>query len=87
MSESTRVCRRCLLEDMEDRRPLYELIRDYVSSLPENVRAEETEYRRRLSLCRQCDFLMGGTCQKCGCYAETRAAKRTARCPDTPPRW
>lgn len=86
-SVSTRLCRRCLLEDMDDQRPLYQLILEYVSSLPEDIRTEESEYRRRLALCRDCAFLMGGTCQKCGCYAEARAAKKAMRCPGPDPRW
>lgn len=86
-SENARLCRRCLLEDMDDQRSLYELIRDYVSSLPEGIRTGESEYRRRLALCRECAFLLGGTCQKCGCYAEARAAKKAMHCPDPAPKW
>ena len=59
----------------------------YVASLDESVRTPEDVYRARLALCRECPELMNGTCRLCGCYVETRAAKRVQGCPMVPPRW
>ena len=87
MEHENRVCRRCLLIDMQDQRPLRELLYEHISSLPEDRRADEETFRLRLSLCRECDRLLNGTCQKCGCYAELRAAQKVRRCPDVPPKW
>ena len=62
-------------------------VAEYVASLDETVRAPEDEYRARLALCQDCPELMNGTCRLCGCYVETRAAKRAQQCPMVPARW
>ena len=62
-------------------------IAEYVASLDESVRAAEGDYRARLSVCEGCDALLNGTCRLCGCYVETRAAKKGMGCPMVPPRW
>ena len=87
MEEQKRVCRRCLLADMQDQRPLRELVYDYIASIPADKRADDGCFARRLALCRECGSLLNGTCAKCGCYAEARAAKKAQHCPDVPPKW
>ena len=62
-------------------------VAEYVASLDESVRASDADYRTRLDICRECDQLLSGTCRLCGCYVETRAAKRVQGCPMVPPRW
>ena len=62
-------------------------VAEYVASLDESVRADEAVYRERLALCQTCDQLMNGTCRLCGCYVETRAAKKGQICPMVPARW
>ena len=62
-------------------------VAEYVASLDENIRTPEEDYRARLQLCQECVELMNGTCRLCGCYVETRAAKRVQGCPMVPPRW
>ncbi len=81
-----RVCR-CLLRDDAARRPLYEVIADYVATLPEEAKAAERTYQARLAICAACPRLTNGTCALCGCYVEARAAKKGMACPDTPARW
>lgn len=73
-------CRKCLLEEI-DRDGVYASIRELLHALPEDGRTEENEYRRRLELCKQCDFLIEGTCGMCGCFVELRAAKVNMHCP------
>ena len=80
-----RVPCRCLLDEAHP--DLARTVRDYVESLPPDLRTPEDAYRRRLAVCVGCPRLRDGTCARCGCYAEARAAKRGQRCPDTPPRW
>ncbi|MDO5435893.1 MAG: DUF6171 family protein [Clostridia bacterium] len=87
MDSGARICRKCLLADMADRRPLYELVREYIESLDADIRTGDDVYRERLAVCRACEYLNAGTCAKCGCYAEARAAKKRISCPDVPPRW
>ncbi|HBM31731.1 MAG TPA: hypothetical protein DHW32_04425 [Ruminococcaceae bacterium] len=79
-------CRRCLLQDIDESQ-LMEAIQQRIAALPASQRASAEDYAARLSECRMCDFLVSGTCQKCGCYVELRAAKRSAYCPHEKPRW
>jgi len=62
-------------------------VAEYVAGLDESIRTGDAAYRARLDICRECPELMNGTCRLCGCYVETRAAKKGQRCPMVPPRW
>ncbi len=77
---------RCLLmaSGQED---MARLVAEYIATLPEESRVSDDVYRARLALCEGCEALLNGTCARCGCYVEARAAKRGLSCPDTPPRW
>ena len=77
-------CRCLLLEAAPD---LHAIVRDYVDTLPVDLRADAALYERRLSACRECRWLHSGTCALCGCYVEARAAKKPLACPDVPGRW
>ena len=81
-----RICR-CLLAEMEDGRTLYEIIREYLATLPPETLADAPVYAERLEICRACARLRNGTCALCGCYVEARAAKKNQRCPDVPGKW
>ena len=85
MAENVKPCR-CLLFEA-GQADMARSVAEYVASLDESVRTPEEAYRARLSLCRECPELMNGTCRLCGCYVETRAAKRVQGCPMVPPRW
>ena len=76
---------RCLLA--VNRQDMARTVAAYVEALPEEMRADAAEYRRRLALCLTCDSLRDGTCARCGCYVEARAAKAALACPAVPPRW
>ncbi len=76
---------RCLLTDsLPD---LARTVAEYIAALPEDILAPAQERAARLAVCLQCPWLRDGTCARCGCYAEARAAKKGQRCPDIPPRW
>ena len=75
-----RECKRCLLYEMADK-AAYQGVQDYIASLPEAERADESVYRSRLSLCKECDMLISGMCRKCGCYVEVRAYIGKSDCP------
>ena len=81
-----RICR-CLLAEMEDGRSLYEIIREYLATLPPEALADAPVYAERLEICRACARLRNGTCTLCGCSVEARAAKKNQRCPDVPGKW
>ncbi len=85
MAENVKPCR-CLLFEA-GQADMARSVAEYVASLDESIRTPEEDYRARLSLCQECPELMNGTCRLCGCYVETRAAKRVQGCPMVPPRW
>ena len=73
-------CLRCLLRDVDENQ-LLEAINQRIAAMPAAQKAPPGEYARRLELCRGCDELLSGTCRKCGCYVELRAAVKKSRCP------
>lgn len=73
-------CRKCLFEEI-DHDGMYDSIKELIAALPEERRAVDTEYQRRLDICRRCEYLGEGTCGKCGCFVELRAAKANMHCP------
>lgn len=77
---------RCLLKEAGEAE-LAASIAEYVALLDDTVRTPEEIYRARLAVCRECPELLNGTCRLCGCYVETRAAKKVQQCPMVPPRW
>lgn len=79
-------CLRCLLQEA-DENALSEIIQQRIAAMPPAQKAPSEEYSRRLEICRRCDDLISGTCRKCGCYAELRAAKKNSTCPNAPDRW
>ena len=78
---------RCLTGEMPGGAELAAIIRERISLIPEEERTPDGEYAARLSRCRECEHLQRGTCARCGCYVEIRAAGKARRCPDVPDRW
>ncbi len=85
MAENLKPCR-CLLFEA-GQRDMARTVAEYVASLDESVRTSDADYQARLALCQECPELMNGTCRLCGCYVETRAAKKGQKCPMVPARW
>lgn len=48
---------------------------------------EDKVYEQRLSICRSCNSLRGGTCIECGCFMKIKAWFPDERCADTNPKW
>ncbi|MBQ7542051.1 MAG: hypothetical protein IJT44_07160 [Clostridia bacterium] len=80
MSERAEACIGCLLWE-SGRADLLESVRVHIEKIPAAERTAQALYDDRLAVCRACCHLIGGTCLKCGCYPEFRAAFRTQRCP------
>ena len=85
MAENRKPCR-CLLFEA-GQADMARTVAEYVASLDEAIRTSEEDYQARLAICRECTELMNGTCRLCGCYVETRAAKKGQKCPMVPARW
>ena len=73
-------CLRCLLKDSGMEATLVSIL-EKTKRIPAKERAADEEYRRRLDICSACEWLEKGTCLKCGCYPELRAAYKALRCP------
>lgn len=78
--ENRKICYKCLLEDL-DESEIYKSVKDMIDAIPEENRTAPEEYKRRLDICKTCESLISGTCVKCGCYVELRAAGKTRACP------
>ena len=86
MTEMKKPCTRCLLEEA-GRQDISEAVYAAIAKIPADKRTPQDEYARRLEICGGCEFLSGGTCLKCGCYSELRAARRDAHCPLKSRKW
>lgn len=80
-----RICTRCLLREMiasdASKQAELEMIKKYRDAIKQADCVTEEEYEYRLSVCRECEKLLAGTCGACGCYVELRAAVRMSHCP------
>lgn len=74
-----KLCKRCLLRDMAEAD--YKKIEKYKEAIKNEDRVSESEYERRLQICKSCDKLNEGTCNSCGCYVELRALGLMSNCP------
>ncbi len=80
------ICKRCLLKDLSSEE-YFKNVYEYISQLPEDIKAPDEVYESRLGECKKCNNLVNGMCSLCGCFVETRAAKKLSYCPDTPKHW
>ena len=74
-------CKLCLIRDMAEKADIYEYVKKTRAMLPDAEKAPDELYEERLSVCTSCDSLLAGTCHKCGCYVEIRAASASSHCP------
>lgn len=77
--EELKICKRCLLRDMEEADKLN--IKKYQDAIKEADKVSASLYESRLTICKACDYLNAGTCNACGCYVELRALSSLSRCP------
>ncbi len=76
-----RECKKCLLYESAEA-DMLESIKEKISNLSYEEKADDELYNNRLAFCKQCDNLISGVCMKCGCYVEFRAAFKKMKCPD-----
>lgn len=76
-----RECKKCLLYESAEA-DMLESIKEKISNLSYEEKADDELYNNRLTFCKQCDNLISGVCMKCGCYVEFRAAFKKMKCPD-----
>lgn len=85
-SHVQRFCRKCLLSDIAEEDFLKNM-HIYIEGLDPDIKTCAEVYQERLSLCRECDFLISGMCRVCGCFVEYRAAVRKNHCPGIDRKW
>lgn len=81
-----RICRRCLLDEIFEVNE-YKNMQKYIENIDKHIKTEDGEYKRRLNLCKECDNLVNGMCNICGCFVEMRAAVKKNYCPDIRSKW
>lgn len=74
-------CKKCLLLEAGEQKS-FAGVKDYLDTIDNSLKVDDDLYKKRLSLCRECDNLISGMCLKCGCYVEIRAALKNKACPD-----
>lgn len=74
-------CKKCLLLEAGEKAS-YDTVTEYLNNLDDSLKITDAEYKERLLLCQNCDFLIAGMCRKCGCYVEIRAALKNKSCPN-----
>ncbi len=74
-------CRRCLLYEAGEK-AADKGVKELLANIDEKEKVSSDVYKKRLILCKQCNFLISGMCLKCGCYVELRAALKNQDCPD-----
>lgn len=74
-------CKKCLLLEAGEQKS-FAGVKDYLDTIDNSLKVNDDLYKKRLSLCRECDNLISGMCLKCGCYVEIRAALKNKACPD-----
>lgn len=74
-------CKKCLLLEAGEKKA-FETLKDYIDTICDDDKVSESEYNRRLLLCKKCSNLISGMCLKCGCYVELRAVLKEKHCAD-----
>lgn len=77
---SGKFCLRCLLKEA-NKGDMLETIKAHIKKIAPKDKSDYEEYRRRLAVCTECEWLSKGTCLKCGCYPEFKAAFLKQKCP------
>lgn len=79
MNNEKKICKKCLMRDLE--KAERQKLKSYLAVIKEPDRAEDVLYQKRLEVCLGCDYLTDATCNACGCYVEFRAAVKHGKCP------
>ncbi len=74
-------CKKCLLLEAGEKES-YKSLEEYISTLNDSLKVNNTVYTSRLDKCKKCDYLISGMCLKCGCYVELRAILKDKHCPN-----
>ena len=76
-----RLCKKCLMREMQDKAEYYESIGALIERLEPDTKVADELYEERLQICKECEMFLEAMCRSCGCYVELRAAKAKNTCP------
>lgn len=70
-------------------KPKYPSAREQLRNLKNTVRdvarnprlCSHEEKKARLDICKSCEYYTGSRCKKCGCFLQTKAKFKAAKCP------
>ncbi|WP_242985431.1 DUF6171 family protein [Vallitalea okinawensis] len=79
MEYPNRICKRCLLKEVDAE--YFESLSIYINSIDEDLKVGNVTYKERLDICQECDKLVDGMCSGCGCYVELRGIMKKNKCP------
>lgn len=78
---NTNKCRKCRAEKALSNEQITEMVKQ-VTAMKGVKLAEQSEYERRIEICRLCEyFFAGSTCRLCGCVMQVRARLSDGKCP------
>lgn len=86
MSNDKRFCKKCLLLQYSEA-DYFKNLYEYINTIDEELKVNDTEYDRRLNLCVECPDYFQGMCRVCGCFVELRAALIENECAAPMKRW
>lgn len=74
-------CKRCGLKTVLNKEDIEKMLGE-IKSMKGVKLAEDSVYKARLNVCRNCEKLeYGSTCMACGCVVQARAVLKDGRCP------
>ena len=79
-NKNDKFCLRCLLKEA-NKGDMLQTIKEHIKKIADKDKSDYEEYQRRLKICTRCKWLSEGTCLKCGCYPEFKAAFLKQKCP------
>lgn len=80
-TQKGKICRKCLIAMQADAVDLEAEMDRFLQMLKPEDLAGDDLFSKRIAICRECSYLLGATCNACGCYVEFRANVKRGNCP------
>ena len=80
-TQSGKICRKCLIAMQADAVDVAAELDSFLAMLKLEDLAGEDLFTKRIAICKDCSYLLGATCNACGCYVEFRANVKHSSCP------
>lgn len=77
----TKECTWCQYMKSLYSRDLEAELKQYIESMPEEIKVTDEVYAKRLAICSSCEDCVSGICRYCGCFVAARTVKKVMTCP------